>query len=420
MRQLEPLQPADLLITSELYERAAREPQLENELAAYRELSSLMTVDPELAIKRFLDLALELCPAAGSAGLSELREYGGEVHFKWTAMAGAYAEYVGGTTPREFSPCGLCLDQHHTVLVEQPARVFGYLAPVQPPIMEGLIVPLFDTGKRPLGTLWVVSHDLQPDFDATDARVLEQLAVQLVLALKLRKKAAVMVQLEQVVRDKEDLVHEVHHRVKNTIQMTSALLQLQQQRVSSTEAKAALRDAQTKLLVLANVYEALLHPERGSDSEAGKVSGARMVEMLLRALESTGACSDRVTLTSDCDEILLDHDEAVPLGMLLNEAVTNSLKHGFGRTGTGNVHIQLRSVEKTCTLVVRDSGRGIPDTTRSGSMGMRLMQSLARQLGGKLTLVSDSGAALTVSWPHMRTDDVRAGTLQVEAQLHTS
>jgi two-component sensor histidine kinase len=416
MKPLEPLQPEDLLITADLYRRAAREPRLQEELAASRELSSLMTVDPELAIKRFLELALELCPAAGSAGLSELRADGDETHFEWTAMAGLYAEHVGGRTPREFSPCGLCLDHHHTILVDRPARVFEYFSPVQPPIMEGLIVPLFDTGKRPLGTLWVVSHDLQHCFDASDARILEQLAVQLVLALKLRKKAVVMVQLEQVVKDKEDPVHEVHHPVKNTIQMTSALLHLQQQRVSSSEAKAALKVAQTKLLVLANVYEALLHPEIGSASDAGKVSGARMVEMLLNALASTaGGCSDRVTLLSNCDEILLDHDEAVPLGMLLNEAVSNSLKHGVGRTGSGTVNIELRSAEKNCTLVVRNPGRGIAGPPRSESMGMRLMQSLARQLGGKLNLVSDGGAVLTVSWPHRRAHQ-RSGALQSETQ----
>ena len=262
------LEPEAVLITPTLYERVARPDDLQAELAAYHELSSLMTLDPVQAIQRFLDLAVELCPSAGSAGLSEMSEdEDGKPIFRWTAMSGAFAPYVGGTTPRHFSPCGLCLDQHHTILVERPARVFTYFNEAEPAIVEGLIVPLYDTGKRPLGTVWVVSHEDGAGFDGTDARIMEQLAIQLVLALKLRRKASIMVKLEEVVRDKDVLVEEVRHRVKNMIQMTSGLLQLQERGVTSTEARTALREAQSRLLVLASVYEALLLPK----ADAGEV-----------------------------------------------------------------------------------------------------------------------------------------------------
>lgn len=244
----------DVLITHELYKRPARPADLSTELNAHRELSSLMANDPLLAIRRFLDLALELCPAAGSAGLSELTEHSdGEQVFEWTALAGAFAPYEGGSTPRHFSPCGLCLDNHHTILLDRPGRLFTYLSHAEPEIVEGLVVPLYDTGKRPLGTLWITSHDPDARFDPTDARVMEQLAVQLVLAIKLRRKASLMVRLEETARDNEVLVEEVRHRVKNMIQMTSGLLQLQQRGVQSREAKVALQDAQSRLLVLASL-----------------------------------------------------------------------------------------------------------------------------------------------------------------------
>ena len=119
------LNPNDVLVTHELYQRAARPANLSTELEAYRELSSLMATDPVLAIRRFLELALELCPAAGSAGLSELAvDPSGEQAFQWTALSGAFAPFEGGSTPRHFSPCGLCLDNHHTILVDRPARAF--------------------------------------------------------------------------------------------------------------------------------------------------------------------------------------------------------------------------------------------------------------------------------------------------------
>jgi hypothetical protein len=85
------LQPEDLLTTHNLYRRRARPAPLESELKAYHELSVIMASDPVAAIARFLELALELCPAAGSAGLSELVEEDGEGIFLWTAMAGAFA-----------------------------------------------------------------------------------------------------------------------------------------------------------------------------------------------------------------------------------------------------------------------------------------------------------------------------------------
>jgi hypothetical protein len=162
---------------------------LRAELDAFRELAVLAARDASEAVTRFLELAIELCPAAGSSGLSELghSDDGDEV-FRWTALAGELAPYAGGTTPRDFSPCGLCLSQGKTVLVEKPARLFTYFNEAHVPIVEGLIVPLYDSAGEPLGTLWITSHDEKVrGFDSTDARVMERLAAQLLLSMKLRQ-----------------------------------------------------------------------------------------------------------------------------------------------------------------------------------------------------------------------------------------
>ncbi|WP_165357590.1 sensor histidine kinase [Sphingosinicella sp. CPCC 101087] len=398
--QAKPLQKDDILITPDLYRRLRRPAQLEAELDAYRELSSLMTVDPELAIHRFLEIAIELCPAASSAGLSELVHEGGEYLFRWTALSGALAQHVGGTTPRDFSPCGLCLDQHHTILVECPARAFPYFEEAAPAIVEGLIVPLYDTGKRPLGTLWVTSHDPEMKFDATDARVVEQLAVQLVLAIKLRRKAKVLTDLERMVNENDLLVQEVHHRVKNTIQMTSALLHLQQRTVSSTEARAALKEAQTRLLVLAKVYEALLTPaENGHSRDVDVVS---LVETLMTALCDSVSPAGRISLVAECDPLSLSASEAVPIGLIVNEAVTNSLKHGFPDGRSGEIKVELLHLGNSCTLRISDNGCGFEKPARQGSLGMRLIQSLARQLGGVLEIKGQVGTVISVTWQCVR------------------
>lgn len=384
----------DVVITDQLYRRDPRSPQLEQELAAYHELSIRIASDPAGAIQRFLDLSLELCPAAASAGLSELCDKDGEPVFHWSALRGALAGHVGGTSPRHFSPCGLCLDNHHTILVDRPARVFGYLA-MSPAIIEGLIVPLYDTGKRPIGTLWVTSHDPAAKFDPTDARVLEQLAVQLVLAIKLRRKASILVQLEETARDREILVQEVRHRVKNMIQMTSALLELQQRGLGAGEAKSALREAQNRLLVLSSVYESLLLPA----ADMREVNLSKLLARLITALADTAACSHRILLESGCDDLCLSVDQAVPLGLIVNEAVTNALKHAFEPGQSGNITVRLDCSDERCSLLITDNGRGIIGAQREGSLGMRLMQNLARQLYGRLSIETDAGTKVRLDWP---------------------
>ena len=390
------LKPEDLLVTPRLFQRPARAPDLTIELDAYRELSALMTVDPVAAIQRFLDLSVELCPAAGSAGLSEISEDSeGAPIFLWTAMSGAFARYVGGTTPRDFSPCGLCLDQHHTILLDRPARVFTYFDDAEPEIVEGLIVPLYDTGKRPIGTLWVTSHEQGGEFDATDARIMEQLAVQLVLAIKLRRKAAVLVELEEVVRDKDVLVQEVRHRVKNMIQMTSGLLRLQERGVGSGEARTVLRDAQSRLLVLASVYDSLLLPS----TDGHDVAVAALIETLVEALRDGSAHGGRVSVRADCDQLLLPVAKAVPVGLIVNEAVTNALKHAFAvGDGKGEVVITLRKSGPSCALTISDDGCGFEKPGRSGSLGMRLIRNLARQLRAKLAIDGSAGTTVRLEW----------------------
>jgi two-component sensor histidine kinase len=387
------LQAEDILITHNLYRRHARPAPLEAELKAFHDLSTLMASDPTAAIQRFLEVALELCPAAGSAGLSEMVEEGGERLFRWTAMAGAFAPYVGGSTPRDFSPCGLCLDNYHSILVDRPYRLFKYFNDASPRITEGLIVPLYDTGKRPIGTLWVTSHTAAK-FDPTDARVMEQLAAQLVLAIKLRRKAKIVVQLEETAREREVLVHEVRHRVKNMIQMTSALLELQHGELSACEARTALREAQHRLLVLSSVYETLLQP--GADIR--EVNVCALVERLIEALVDTSATCHSVEVESECRDLHLSVDQAVPIGLIVNEAVTNALKHAF-QGKAGRVTVKLTKQGADCCLSVSDDGRGMDGPPREGSLGLRLMRNLSRQIRGKLNIESDGGTTLTVQWP---------------------
>ena len=387
--------PASTLITPTLYERATGSPDLEAELRAYHELSSLMAVDPIKAIQRFLDLAVELCPSAGSAGLSELVSKDDGELFEWTAMSGDFAGYVGGTTPRDFSPCGLCLDRHHTILVERPGRIFTYFNDAEPEIIEGLIVPLYDTGKVPIGTLWVVSHEEGARFDPNDARVMEQLAVQLVLAIKLRRKAEIRLALQDAVHDRDLLIEEVRHRVKNMLQMTTALLKLQEGSVSSEEARSALRDAQGRLSVLSGVYEVLLEPGNG---DTLTVELDVMLPRLVSALVGNSPVSNKIEVKVNCAPMSLGVPEAASVGLIANEAITNALKYAFSDRGEGMLQLDLRQEAERCSLTISDDGPGLDGTASARSLGIRLMKRLASQVGGNLTIDGSAGTTVCLKW----------------------
>ena len=163
----------DVLITGEIGRRKPRRPDHAAENRALVTLAREMSDRPRQLLQRLLDIAVELCHA-GSAGISLLKSGGDGEYFLWEALSGVYAPYVGGTTPRGFSPCGTTLERNAPQLFFYPARYFTYFGAVEPPIVEGLVIPLYAQG-RPLGTIWIVSHDEDRRFDAEDVRIITSL-----------------------------------------------------------------------------------------------------------------------------------------------------------------------------------------------------------------------------------------------------
>ncbi|HEY9860577.1 MAG TPA: GAF domain-containing protein, partial [Candidatus Obscuribacterales bacterium] len=176
----------DILITEELSQRAPRSPNLQAENQAMRLLVQRMAQGSESLMQTLADVALELCQA-GTAGLSLLDTPDGEEIFRWNILAGTLAHHVGRTTPRNFSPCGVCLDQGTPVLFSHPASYFTDLQEANTPVVEGLVLPLI-ADRHTLGTIWIMSHDQQRQFDAEDVRIMTSLADFAATALLLNQQ----------------------------------------------------------------------------------------------------------------------------------------------------------------------------------------------------------------------------------------
>lgn len=164
----------DVLATTELRRRTGRAPNLTAQNAAFHRLSEVLLDPPLEQLGAFLNTALELC-SAESAGVSLLERTSDGECFRWIAVAGRYRKHVGGSTPRHESPCGVTLTLGGPQLFVEPARYFACFAEAKPSIAEGLVIPIRGRGGD-LGTIWILSHTRNLEFDMEDVRVLTSLA----------------------------------------------------------------------------------------------------------------------------------------------------------------------------------------------------------------------------------------------------
>jgi RNA polymerase sigma factor (sigma-70 family) len=165
----------DILITDQLHSRLSRYHKAEGLSKSLQILKRVMTSAPKELLESFLQMPLNLC-RAGTSGMSFLENGSdGAQIFRWTNLAGELKKHVGGTTPRNFSPCGVTLDFNSPQLFSYPGRFFHYFNNVDIPIVEGLVIP-FHGGENAEGTVWIVSHQEGIGFDSDDVRIMTVLA----------------------------------------------------------------------------------------------------------------------------------------------------------------------------------------------------------------------------------------------------
>ena len=205
-------------------------------------------------------------------------------------------------------------------------------------------------------------------------------------------------QLQTSVREKEVLLREIHHRVKNNMQIVDGLLYLQAQAIRDhvdPVAQDAFTKSQNRIKSMAAIHDRLYRSRDLSSIDCEEYLNA-LVPELLNSYEA----SDRIVTRIESDSLRLAIDQAIPCGLIVNELLTNSLKHGFpdGRAGTISIRLQALPDGRQ-ELSVVDDGVGVPQDKgwdSPGSMGLRLVRDLARQLEGQISLESEGGTRVQV------------------------
>jgi two-component sensor histidine kinase len=421
------IRTADLFTTRAQLQRIDRVPDLQAELLAALQLSRMLAYDPPGAVRQLLVVACRLC-GAGSAGVSLVQFGAGQSILHWEAVSGVLAAHEGRDTPRDFSACGLCLDAGTTIVVSRPEQVFTYLREM-PEIVEKLIVPLYGTANALLGTLWLARHDGAAGFCSDDARIVEQLAVQLTLALRLleqaseQRYAAALVEshqraqrkllshdlteerrlrqraeaseedLRQAVTFRDAVIRDTNHRVKNTLQVAATLLAQHARATQSARAREALLESHERLHVLAKVHEQLC----ASDDSAQLVFMPSLLQTVAGSLrESFSPVLASVRLRIACDPIALRAEDAMAIALLANEAITNAYKHAFPDGASGEIAVELREIpDDVLLLQIVDSGVGMRSTGARIGFGLKLIRTFAAQLQGTLIFAGLAGGAGT-------------------------
>jgi two-component sensor histidine kinase len=202
----------------------------------------------------------------------------------------------------------------------------------------------------------------------------------------------------ELLHQRETMLREIHHRVKNNMQVMSSLLSLQSRAALNPETSRMLQENQNRIQSMALLHEILYQSEDLAMVDFPKYI-RRMVAHLFR---SYGVDDRQIRLRTELDPVGLELDDALPCGLLISEVISNSLKHGFPKGREGEVRMQLRHLSATTiSLVLSDDGVGIPenvDWTTSRSLGLRLVRALAEQLRANLNIRSQGGTEVHLAF----------------------
>ncbi|RQD80444.1 PAS domain S-box protein, partial [Methanosalsum natronophilum] len=232
-------------------------------------------------------------------------------------------------------------------------------------MIKTVIFPLFDETKN-ISSLGVIGEDI------TDLKKIEEF------------------------EKNQLIVHEIHHRVKNNLQVISSLLNMQSKLFEDEDVRDAFLDSQNRIRSMSLAHEKLY-----STDKAGQIEMADYIKSLVDYISQLYKPINKTILTKlNTDTIYFDMDTAIPLSLLLNEIITNSYKHAFVGKDKGTISISFKKMEQEYQLVVQDDGTGFPeniDPENSNSLGFRIINLLSKQLFAEIEVDSSKGTSYTIT-----------------------
>ena len=203
-------------------------------------------------------------------------------------------------------------------------------------------------------------------------------------------------QLKKSLDEKDLLIKEIHHRVKNNLMVISSLLSLQSRYIKDKEARGLFRESQNRARSMALIHELLYRSEDLKSIEFGDY-----ILSLSKELFHLYSVDGLIELKIDVDDIYLDINTSIPLGLIVNEVVTNSLKHAFPDGRAGVINVDFHKTDDQYEFKVKDNGIGFPedlDFEETDSLGLQMVTSLTRQIEGDIELDRNNGTEFKITF----------------------
>jgi len=270
----------------------------------------------------------------------------------------------------------------------------GEVELVGAPSIDWLGVPLSIDGLT-IGVLVAQTYEEGVRYGEEEMDILKFVSDQVAMTIR-RKRAEAKVKTQ--LQEKDVLLKEVHHRVKNNMQVISSLLNLQSHRVQDPAVLEMFRESQRRIRSMALIHERLYQSSDLSSIEFSQY----LRNLAIHLFHSYQADSRRIQLTIDAEPVFLNINTAIPCGLIVNELVSNALKHGFPDGRKGKLEIGLHSVAQDGYILrVGDNGVGIPealDIHKTETLGMQIINTLVEQIDGRLELDRRGGTSFQLGF----------------------
>jgi len=247
--------------------------------------------------------------------------------------------------------------------------------------------------KKTIGALCIVDVKSR-EFTPNDVHVISTLAKAVSIE---EERYNAETEIHNSLEEKEILLKEIHHRVKNNMQIISSLLKLQSSSIQDEKILQLFKESQNRVKTMALIHEKLYSDSNFADIEISTYLKT-LVNYLFRNFVNL---SSKLDLTMEVDKIMMDIDTAIPCGLIINELVTNAIKYAFPENKKGELTITLESSADQVILIVKDNGIGIPEDfniEETNTLGFQLVKALVNQLHGTIEINRKGGTELIIKF----------------------